>query len=917
MSHRPPLKMNFSSWAIANQQLVVFFMLLIMAIGVKSYEMLSRNEDPNFTIKTAVVSAQWPGASIQDTLNFVTDPLEKKLQEIPWLDYVESETRGGRTVIFVNLRDDTPPSKVSDIWYQLRKKMQDIAPTLPTDATGPWVNDEFDDTFGTIYAFTRDGFSARALRDRVETIRRDLMSLPDIGKIQLLGEQEEQVVIAFSPQKMAGLGVTLEQITAALQAQNAIAPSGTARTDKENIALRVSGAFSSEESLKSVTLHVDDRYIPLTDIATLSREVAEPPTPLFRVNGQPAIGLAVSMAATGNMLRFGQALNARMENIRSTLPHGIEMTRVADQSHVVEHAVDEFVQVLIEAIIIVMAVSFVSLGLRAGLVVAAAIPLVLALTFTLMLASGIGLQRISLGALIIALGLLVDDAMITVEAMVGRLEAGESKIKAASYAFGTTAFPMLTGTLVMIAGFIPVGFATSSAGEYCFTLFAVVLIALICSWVVAVVFSPLTGVWILPQVQKMHNPPPSRIKRGYIRLLNAVMRRRGLTLAVALLLLTLSGAATLLLQGGFFPPSDRPELLVNLTLPGNASQTETARQTERLEKALLGNPNMARFSSYIGSGAIRFYLPMDVALENENIAQLVVVAKDLPSRNRLQQQISDILSQQFSDIVARVYPLELGPPVGWPVKYRVSGPDYAKVQQFAQTLATQIAHNPDTREVNVSAGEPERVITLKVNQTAARAAGIPLEPAAALALLNQPAQAIDLGQVGEQLFLNMATGGFGSQVTASTSEDLKKVLGAAAYLFTGLSRFSELQAASVELQGPDFHWQGDLLALGIGNGRQAGGGQVLCPEAVVNDGLLDIAILPAPTEVVGALRDLFGGEGLFIRARLPWVEVKSSQGLDINLDGEPLKADSLRFAAKPATLRLHLPSASPLLSHPG
>lgn len=719
--------MNFSSWAIGHQQLVVFFMLLIMAVGVKSYHMLSRNEDPNFTIKTAVISAQWPGASIKDTLNFVTDPLEKKLQEIPWLDYVESETRGGRTVIFVNLRDDTPPARVSDIWYQLRKKMEDIAPSLPSGATGPWVNDEFDDTFGTIYAFTRDGFSARALRDRVDNIRRDLMSLPDIGKVQLLGEQEEQVVIAFSPQKMAGMGVTLQQITSALKAQNAIAPAGTARTDKENIALRVSGAFTSEESLKTITLHVDDRFIPLTDIATLSRETAEPPTPLFRVNGEPAIGLAVSMASTGNMLRFGQALNARMENVRNTLPHGIEMTRVADQSEVVKHAVDEFVRVLIEAIIIVMAVSFVSLGLRAGLVVAAAIPLVLALTFTLMLVSGIGLQRISLGALIIALGLLVDDAMITVEAMVGRLEKGDSKIKAASYAFGTTAFPMLTGTLVMIAGFIPVGFASSSAGEYCFTLFAVVLIALVCSWVVAIVFSPLTGVWILPRVQKQHNPPPSRIKRGYVRLLNVVMRYRGLTLTVALTVLALSAAATTLLQGGFFPPSDRPELLVNLTLPGNTSQTETARQVELLEQALKANANIAHFSSYIGSGAIRFYLPMDVALENENIAQLVVVAKDLAARNLLQQQISDILSRQFSDIVARVYPLELGPPVGWPVKYRVSGPDYEQVQRLAQTLATQIAHNPDTREINMSAGEPERVITLKVNQTAARAAGISSE----------------------------------------------------------------------------------------------------------------------------------------------------------------------------------------------
>ncbi len=666
----PAMKMNISSWAIAHQQLVVFLMLMIMAIGVKSYDLLSRNEDPNFTIKTAVISARWPGATLKDTLNFVTDPLEKKLQEIPWLDYVESETRGDRTVIFVNLRDDTPPARVSDIWYQLRKKMQDIVPSLPEDVSGPWVNDEFDDTFGTIYAFTGDGFSPRALRDYVETVRRELMSLADIGKIQLSGEQEEQLVVAFSPQKMAGMGITLQQITAALKAQNAIVPSGTVRTATENITLRVSGAFSSEASLNSITLHIDDRFIPLTDLATVSREPAEPPAPLFRVNGQPAIGLAVSMAATGNMLRFGQALNARMESIHNTLPQWIEITRVADQSAVVSQAVDEFVQVLVEAIIIVMAVSFVSLGLRAGLVVAAAIPLVLALTFILMLVCDIGLQRISLGALIIALGLLVDDAMITVEAMVSRLEAGDSKLTAASYALSATAFPMLTGTLVMIAGFIPVGFAASSAGEYCYTLFAVVMIALVCSWVVAILFSPLTGVWILPAVMPQHTRQASLSRRGYLHCLNATLRHRGLTLTVALLVLILSGAATTLLQGGFFPPSDRPELLVNLTLPGNASQAETARQTGLLEKALQGNSNIARFSSYIGSGAIRFYLPMDVALENENIAQLVVVAKDLASRNLLQQQISDILARQFSDIVARVYPLELGPPVGWPIKYR-------------------------------------------------------------------------------------------------------------------------------------------------------------------------------------------------------------------------------------------------------
>lgn len=719
--------LNVSAWAIRHQQLVVFFMLLIMAAGIRSYTLLSRNEDPAFTIKTAVVSAQWPGANVADMLNFVTDPLEKKLQETPWLDYVESETRSGRVVIFINLRDDTPPAKVSDIWYQIRKKMQDIAPDLPPGSNGPFVNDEFDDTFGTIYAFTRDGFSARELRDRVDNIRRDLMSLPDIGKIQLLGEQEEQMVVAFSPRKMAGMGVTLAQITEALQAQNAIAPAGTVRTDKENIALRVSGALTSEEQLKAIMLHIDERFIPLSDMATISREPAEPPAPLFRVNGQPAIGLAISMASTGNMLRFGEALNSRMAALSAELPHGIEMSRVADQSSVVRLAVDDFVHVLTEAVIIVMAVSFVSLGLRAGLVVAAAIPLVLALTFSIMLLCGIGLQRISLGALIIALGLLVDDAMITIEAMVTRLEAGDSKREAAAWAFNTTAFPMLTGTLVMIAGFIPVGFAASSAGEYCFTLFAVVLIALSCSWVVAIVFSPLTGVWILGRYPHAKVTPPSRLRRGYSQLLAAIMRRRGRTCAIALAMLIVSGAATTLLEGGFFPPSDRPELLINLTLPGNAAQAETERQTERLEQAIKELPGIAHFSSYVGTGAIRFYLPMDVSLENENIAQLVVVAKDLDARNRLQQAIHAILTRQFSDIVARVYPLELGPPVGWPVKYRVSGPNYEKVQHIARELTTRIGRDTRTREVNMTAGEPERVITLQVNQTAARAAGISSE----------------------------------------------------------------------------------------------------------------------------------------------------------------------------------------------
>ncbi|MFY0403032.1 efflux RND transporter permease subunit [Pantoea dispersa] len=715
---------NLSAWALKQQQLMAFLMLLIMAAGIVSYEKLSRNEDPAFTIKTAVVSAQWPGADINDTVRLVTDPLEKKLQEIPWLDYVQSETHAGRTVIFVNLRDDTPPAQVAGIWYQVRKKMQDVTPALPQGVQGPAVNDEFDDTFGTIYGFTADGFSPRELRDRVDDIRRDLMSLPDVGKIQLLGEQEEQLVVAFSPRQLSAMGLDLQQVAEALRAQNVVEPAGNVRTATDNITLRVSGAFNSEASLRAVTLRVNDRYVPLTAIATITRRPAEPPAPLFRINGQPAIGLAVSMAATGNMLEFGQALRTRMESEASQLPHGIEMTRIADQSAVVQQAVSGFVDVLGEAVIIVLAVSFVSLGLRAGLVVAAAIPLVLAMTFIGMHLAGIGLQRISLGALIVALGLLVDDAMITVETMVARLEAGDSRTGAATWAFSTTAFPMLTGTLVMIAGFIPVGFAASSAGEYCYTLFAVVLMALISSWLVAVLFSPLTGSWLLPATLKKHRAGNGRLSQCYRRLLSSVLRHRMLTLAMAMLALLLAGVGTTYMQGEFFPASDRPELLVSLALPASASQQATLRQVQRLERIVSASRDVDHYSSYVGTGAIRFYLPMDVLLDDENSAQLVVVAKSLAARERLQRSLDAVLARDFSDITTRVAPLELGPPVGWPIRYRISGPDYRQVQQLAERLAAALGSSALTRDVNQTAGEPERVITLQVNQTAARAAGL-------------------------------------------------------------------------------------------------------------------------------------------------------------------------------------------------
>jgi len=730
MSASSGQKFNLSAWALAHQQLVVFLMLVIMIGGVISYEKLPRNEDPAFTIKTAVVSANWPGATVDETLNFVTDTLEKKLQETPWLDYIESYSRAGETVIYVNLRDDTPPALVQGIWYTVRKKMHDVTPSLPDGAGAPAMNDEFDDTFGTIYGFTREGFSERELRDRVDDVRAELLTLPDISKIEVLGAREEQVVLAFSPAKLAGMGLDMQQVTNALKAQNAVAPAGIIRTENENIMVRVSGAFISDESLRQVTLHISGRFIPLVDIATISRQPAEPPSPAFRVNGQPALGLAISMAPTGNMLAFGQAVRAKMKDIASHLPHGIEVTNVADQSVVVDDAVGSFLRVLLEAVVIVLAVSFVSLGSRAGLVVAAAIPLVLAMTFIGMDIAGIGMQRISLGALIIALGLLVDDAMITVEAMVSRLERGEPIQRAATYAWNTTAFPMLTGTLVMIAGFIPVGFAASSAGEYCYSLFIVVLIALISSWVVAVLFSPLMGVWLLPSMIKQHNRGPGQLARGYARLLDSVLRHRGVTLGIALCLLGLAIFASTRLDGEFFPSSDRPELLVSLTLPQNASQAATAREAERLEEVIKQDTDIAHFSTYVGSGAVRFYLPMDVLLDNENIAQLVIVTKGLKQRDAVRARLEKTLRHDFGDLITRVSPLELGPPVGWPLKYRVSGPDIGRVRNIAVALAGLLGGNPDTRDVNLTAGEPARAVRVTVNQTEARAAGLSSEDVA-------------------------------------------------------------------------------------------------------------------------------------------------------------------------------------------
>ena len=490
---------NASRWALDHKSLVVYFMLVIALAGMLQYHKLGREEDPPFTIKTMVVKTLWPGATTLEVVKQVTDRIEKKLEELPNVDYLKSYSKPGESVVFVNLKDSTRASDVPDLWYQARKKVGDIKQTLPQGVQGPFFNDEFGDTYSLIFALTSDGFGQRELRDYAERVRAELLGVPDVSKIDLIGTQDEKIYLEFSTQQLAAMGLDVSQLIQTLQQQNAIQPSGTVNADVEKIAIRVSGQFTSEESLKAINFQFNGRFFRLSDIAKVRRDYVDPQQPMFRYNGTPAVGLAISMTKNADVLAFGEHMKERLARVTADLPVGIETHLVADQPQVVEEAVGEFIKTLIEAIAIVLGVSFLALGWRPGIVVAIAIPLVLAVTFVVMKLTGVSLQRISLGALIIGLGLLVDDAMIAVETMVSKLEQGADKVTAATFAYTSTAFPMLTGTLVTIAGFVPVGFAASSAGEYCFTLFAVVAIALTASWFVAVLFTPLTGVFILPE----------------------------------------------------------------------------------------------------------------------------------------------------------------------------------------------------------------------------------------------------------------------------------------------------------------------------------------------------------------------------------------------------------------------------------
>jgi multidrug efflux pump subunit AcrB len=716
--------LNLSAWALRHRSFMIYCMIAVTVAGLSSYFSLGRDEDPNFTFRTMVVQAFWPGATIDETLKQVTERIERKLQETKSLDFIRSYTTAGSTTIFVNLKGSTPPSDVPDIWYQVRKNIGDIRHTLPLGVVGPGFNDDFGDTYGIIYGFTADGFTQRELRDYVEKVRSRLLNVSDVSKIEVLGAQEERIFIEFSTRHLAGLGIDRSQLIRALQEQNAVSPSGAVQTSDEQLSLRVSGSFDSEKDILAINIFVNGRHIRLRDIAEIRRSFVDPPQPMFRVNGHPAIGLAISMRPGGDVLALGANISKAMKEATADLPIGIEPILVANQPYIVKHAIGDFMTSLWQAIAIIMAISFVSLGMRAGAVVAISIPLTLAIVFPIMQLVGIDLQRISLGALIIALGLLVDDAMTTVDVMTSRLALGDDKETAASYAYNSVAMAMLTGSFVSAAGFVPIGLAKSSAGEYTFSIFAVVSIALIVSWFVAVLFTPLIGVFLL---SKPDTPTAAReggVLQAFRKLLVAAMRARWVTIGATLVCFVISLLALPLVPRQFFPASDRPELVVDLSLRQNASIHASQEVVEKFEKFLKEDPDVASWSAYVGRGAIRFYLPLNVQLAHDFFSQIVIIAKDVNARERLHRKLETVLAERFPGLVTRIAPLELGPPVGWPVQYRVSGPDIEKVRQIALDLAGKMGENPSVTRINFDWIEPARTVHLKVDQDQARLLGV-------------------------------------------------------------------------------------------------------------------------------------------------------------------------------------------------
>ncbi len=722
-----PGRGNLSRWAVEHPALVRFFIVLILLVGVRSYFQLGQAEDPPFTFKTMLIQAQWPGATAQEVSDQLTERIEKKLQEMPELDFVQSYAKAGETVIFVNLKETVRGRDVGETWYQVRKKIDDLKATLPTGVRGPFFNDEFGDTFGSIYALTGDGFSRADLRRIAEDAQREVRRLPNVGKVELFGIVPEKIYIEIPAQKLATLGLTPQQIMQAVQEQNGVVANGRIENETLSIPLRVSGPYSDVEGVRETIIRIGTRRIRLGDIADVTRRYEDPPATEIRSQGEPAVLLGVSLAEGGDVVAMGRAVATAMAALQKTLPVGMEIQQIHDQPSIVSHSVKLFMQSFFEAVAIVLAVTFLALKWRAGLVVTLSIPVVLAITFTFMWLFDIGLHLISTGALIIALGLLVDDAIIAVEMMAHKLEAGWNRYEAATYAFHSTAFPMLTGTLLTATAFLPIALAKSMVGEYTFAIFAVTTIALLSSWLVAVLVTPYLGYVLLKPVHHVTDENAAYLTPFYRRFRAMVIwclthRRSVIALTVAALVVGL--VAMQRVEKQFFPQSDRLEILVEMWLPEGASIDATRTEAVRLEALLRQDKDVAHVLDYIGQGAPRFVLALDQRLNNRNFAQLVVIAKDVPARERELVRIRRLFETDFPNVRGRAARFEYGPPAGYPVQYRLSGADIPQLKIEAEKLRTIVAAQPQVTAVNLDWNEQSLAIKVQLDQDKIKALGL-------------------------------------------------------------------------------------------------------------------------------------------------------------------------------------------------
>ncbi|RYF00576.1 MAG: efflux RND transporter permease subunit, partial [Comamonadaceae bacterium] len=733
---------NLSKWALDHPALTRYLMVVLMLLGFAAYFQLGQDEDPPFTFRAMVVRTYWPGATAQQVAEQVTDKIERTLQEVPYADKIRSYSKPGESQIIFELKDSSKPAEVANVWYTVRKKIGDMRYTLPGNIQGPFFNDEFGDVFGVIYALQGDGFSYAELKDFADDVRQQLLRVKDVAKVEQFGVQDERVWVEVSQKRLAQLGLDFNAVLQQLGAQNAVESAGTIQSPQDVVQVRVAGQFTDVEQLRAMPIRGSSgNQLRLGDIAEVRRGYAEPATVKVRFQGHEVIGLGIAMAKGGDIIAMGEALRATTAQIQKTLPAGVTLAQVQDQPAAVSSSVNEFVKVLIEAVAIVLAVSFISLGLhkggrfgwhidyRPGLVVAITIPMVLAVTFLAMNYFNIGLHKVSLGSLIIALGLLVDDAIIAVEMMVRKMEEGYDKVSAATYAYDVTAKPMLTGTLITAAGFLPIGLAKSATGEYTFAIFAVTVIALVLSWLVSVYFVPFLGTLLLKVKPHDPNGPPhemfdSPFYTRFRRTVGWCVDHRWITIGATVLIFALGIVGMGRVQQQFFPDSSRPEIMVDIWFPEGTSFAANEAVAARLEQRLMQQDGVENVATWVGSGTPRFYLPLDQVFPQPNVSQFIVLAKSLPEREAIRLRLPKVLAEEFPEVRGRVKLLSSGPPVAYPVQFRVVGSDPASLRKRADEVKTVMRGNTNLIGVNDNWNESVKVIRLEVDQDKARALGV-------------------------------------------------------------------------------------------------------------------------------------------------------------------------------------------------